>query len=924
MLAWTPHRLHAQQKRITLDANMLVNESKIGEAQNLVDEQDLIIGPPAGSPVSEWRIGGQYRDKFPLHITIDLKSERKVSDLWLYDTNSKGDVIISVGSPGNWTEAATYDCGRYKSWAQIPINTQTRYLRLTRVDSGANFTEIAVYEHTDEAWAAIQEEKQRLAQEARKKETARQAALEEMKRRPLVDLGEPFGKAYLVDEVDCAQDATGREFAQYPKGVSQVKTILGKPARVIDPVKGEGSYITYRIGQNKLLQPGSTYILTVDYPEDQPRTIIVQNNANETIRGFHTGPTMGDAFHPKYVDNLRESINTPLTGKWERWTQMFHLHDRFPTYRKDNKPQKGVLIRDLKPGDGFNVTICQYSAKNMPMSRGIAVGKISLYAVPEFDQLKATINLPPKTLPQRRLFWREEMADGVIGAGKKNPIEARGVEHYLDWYRYKAKRMQFLGMNTFSKDLLEFGANQGWDPTPYGGHDWVYYNNDYKDFWENIVALMGEYGFDVLPYYEYSGSKGKKGLGFERRARPLNRSDGRYTHVKWIESANADITDPDTLEDFCKMLDLTVINHKDKAHFVGAWLRPRSQLPVSFADRTIERFNQDTKQNVTRQQLIKDKQTYTQYIKWWETKRRDFLLAVRDYLRSKGVDDAMVLFTNNAGEPGVSFPDWTPRIITDIPQQWESIVQLPQHQGSNNKTIAILTPNDVSRSQMYLNALQSPGSDWGGYEVRHARPANDPYNYVKLSGVMLSYPFNRFYTVNTPQTLDSFQTQSGMTMLRHFSLNENMLFDKQDKHLLGYFVADMEKAGPYCMMAEAMAMAYGNPTMIGYLSGGNYARGFPQYVRQFNLNFLALPALPSTVVANASPDSKVVVRKIDAGKQGVYCYAVNTNMTDTSTTITLPADGKVTVLASGQTVSTQGGKLAVKLYPYQLMSWHIK
>lgn len=913
----------SQQKRVNLTPKMLHNESSIGDANTLVDEQDLIIGPPVGKPIKHWRIGGQHKKFFPLHVTIDLETQRKISDLWVYDTNSKGDLIIWTGKPGQWTKKATYDCGSYNKWAKISINTPTRYLRLSRMKPTTNFSEIAIYEHTDQAWEEILKEQEKLAQKKREREKQRQIALEEMKKRPLVDLGEPFGKVYLVDQIDCAQPAGKREFAQYPKDVSKVQNILGKEARILKPVTGEGSYFTYRIGKNKLLMPGATYILTVEYPQDKPRTMIVHNNGNESIRGFHTGPTLGDAYHPKYVDNLNESINTPLTGKWELWTQMFHLHDRFPTYKKNNKPRKGQLVRDLQPEDGFNVTICQYSARNLPLSTGVAIGRISLYAVPDFDQLKTPLHLPPKSLPHRRLFWREEMADSVIDAGKK-PIEQRGVTNYLDWYRYKAKRMQFLGMNTFSKDLLEFGANQGWDSTPYGGFDWVYYNRDRKDFWENIVKVMGEYDFEVLPYYEYSGSKGKKGLGFERRARPLNRPDGRYTHIKWVETANADITDPDTFEDFRKMLDLTVVNHKSLADFAGVWLRPRSQLPVSFADKTISRFNKQTKQSVTRKQLIKDKKVYTQYIKWWEIKRRDFMLQVKNYLKDNGVDDSVVLFTNNATEPGVSFPDWTPRIVTDVPQQWESIVKLPEHQGKNGKKTLVVTPESIASSQLYLNALESPSADWGSYEVRHARPANDPVNYANEQGVMLSYPFNRYYTVNAKDSLKAFDTKSGMAMLRHFSLNENMLFDKNNNSLLGYFIADMEKAGPYCMMAEAMAMANGNPTIIGYLSGGNYARGFPLYVRNFNRNFLALPALPSKIIANASSDNKVVVRQIQTPDHGVYCYAVNTNMTQTSTTITLPVDGKVTALQTGKTVTTQGNKITVKMYPFQLISWHIR
>ena len=155
------------------------------------------------------------------------------------------------------------------------------------------------------------------------------------------------------------------------------------------------------------------------------------------------------------------------------------------------------------------------------------------------DELTQPLNLPPDGLPHRRLFWREEMADGIVDIKADQP----GMANPLDWYRYKADLMRFLGMNTYSKDLLEFGACQHWDSTPHGGNDWVFHDSQTKYLWAEIVELMGSYGFDVLPYYEYSGSKGYKGLGNQRRARPLTRDDA-YTHISWIESARADVTDP--------------------------------------------------------------------------------------------------------------------------------------------------------------------------------------------------------------------------------------------------------------------------------------------------------------------------------------------------------------------------------------------
>lgn len=105
------------------------------------------------------------------------------------------------------------------------------------------------------------------------------------------------------------------------------------------------------------------------------------------------------------------------------------------------------------------------------MSRGAAVNRIRLFEVLEPDQLAQPVSLPPAPLPRRHLFWREEMADGIIDP--KN--DQAGIANPIDWYRYKAELMRFLGMNTYSKDLLEFGACQHWDSTPYGGNDWVFH-----------------------------------------------------------------------------------------------------------------------------------------------------------------------------------------------------------------------------------------------------------------------------------------------------------------------------------------------------------------------------------------------------------------------------------------------------------------
>ena len=100
--------------------------------------------------------------------------------------------------------------------------------------------------------------------------------------------------------------------------------------------------------------------------------------------------------------------------------------------------------------------------------------------------------------------------------------------------------------------------------------------------------------------------------------------------------------------------------------------------------------------------------------------------------------------------------------------------------------------------------------------------------------------------------------------------------------ITGYAMADWEHAGRACMMGEVNAMANGDPVNIGYLMGSNYTRGFPEPVREFNLNFLALPALPSKKIDGACADSEVVLRRIDCTKygKGTYYEVVHVGFTE--------------------------------------------
>jgi MYXO-CTERM domain-containing protein len=699
----------------------------------------------------------------------------------------------------------------------------------------------------------------------------------------------------LVDQVECGSASDPHVVTEDPVGASTIETIGGVPTRTMANT-AEARYFAYTLGKGKGLVAGKAYVLAIEYPEDAPRTLFVVNRGSETTRGVSTGPTTGDVL-TSYGNQNHESLKIPLAGKSRTFRMMFRLHDRFG----DLKVPREASVRPHVPADGFWVAIAQPAAKNAPFSKGAAASKISLYEVTDESKLVLDVHYPPDGLPRRHLFWREEMADGVVSSMVQNE---RGYDEPLDWYEHKLQLMQFLGMNAFSKDLLEFGHNQGWDSTPFGGNAW-YYQSKYPDRWGKIVALATKYGFPVLPYYEYAGSIGSAGLGSKKLCKTLSGKE-TYTHITWSENANADVTDPQTLVDIQHLLDATIGGFKG-TKFLGAWLRTRvSEIPISFSDRCLGLFAKEANGGVAidRTKLTADAALRTKYYGWWYGKRKTFLLAVRDHLRTIAGADADLWFTAYTGEPGADFGGG---VVTDDPAPWTALAVKNQ------------SYDDVLKSGSYVKATLSMPPTWGGWEWDHSIPPPDPSAYADTDGVLFTYPFNRLYTVSSEKGFDAFRMKSGLSIVRHFSLNENSMDDK-----LGYFVSDVDRAGPYSMLAEARAMAYGDPSSIGYLSSADFNRAFPEYVRAFDAAYLALPALPSKLEAGAASNADVMVRSIATPKDGTYLSVVNVAMIDRDdVTVRLPVVGHVTDLVTLAELPVSDGKVTLSLYPGQLVALRV-
>ncbi|TQF14622.1 hypothetical protein FJV41_17685 [Myxococcus llanfairpwllgwyngyllgogerychwyrndrobwllllantysiliogogogochensis] len=801
---------------------------------------------------------------------------------------------------------------------------------------------------------------------------------------PLVDAGAPFGMLPLIDEVNCGDPADPHPVIHGANSTSTIRSLtldgVTRPVRAMTMGPRAKSF-SYKLGAGKGLQAGRAYLLVVEYPDDESRLMGVANKGADKFRGISTGTSIGD-FREQYAYPNPESLKYPLSRKWQQFRQFFYLHDRFaPIVGQRNVED---TRRPEGPANGFWVSVGHFARHGSPTDKGTAVSRIRLFEVPNPASLDLAINYPPAPLPRRHVFWREEMNDDTAICAQGAETDCQPATSPGTWFDYRMKQAKFLGIDTYGHDLMEFGYTEGWDADSFSAPPWYVQPRDptlwatavsraaangfsVLPYYEYTGAISGERVYTSTSCVQDSDCKsiskwhtciepwqqppvcGLKPLGEQRRCKPLFDRDGDiYSPIYWADDNCVDVSDPDALADVKKLMDATVLHFKSQVNFLGAWFRTRpTDLPVSFAPEALGRFSNDTGQSVSRPMLQTNVTLRAQYYAWWFGKRRAFLEAIRDYLRQNGVANAQVLFTPYP-EEGLPTPEDLPDMavtVTDDPAAWSVI----DNQGCCAPGDATdrccqyryppTEPAAFLQDGTYRKALTSDelpptehlNRSWG--EPFNSFPPADPDRYKTSEGVYLTYPFNRLYSVADSALLNRFRTASGLAMVHHFPLNEDdgkgdYAKDTADERygnwpmggLWGYLSMSVDRQGPYSMLAEARAVANGDPTLLGYLEASSISRGFPEYTRAFHAAYLALPALPSTVVAGAASDAEVVVRKM-VSAQGNFYAVVNTSMqSKQGVTITLPGETQPIVDRVSRGI-VSGANL--NLYPGQLLAWQV-
>ncbi len=135
----------AAEHKLTLTPNMVINETGLGNAALLVDEQEQVGDPASGkaqAPAHPF-FPGWTAWYYPAHVIIDLGAKHHVTRVFLYNETGQNEVVVSHGTLLAW-KPQTVALDGYRNWKACQIDADTRYLRLT-LPRPVSLPEIVVY-----------------------------------------------------------------------------------------------------------------------------------------------------------------------------------------------------------------------------------------------------------------------------------------------------------------------------------------------------------------------------------------------------------------------------------------------------------------------------------------------------------------------------------------------------------------------------------------------------------------------------------------------------------------------------------------------------------------------------------------------------------------------------------------------------------
>jgi hypothetical protein len=674
----------------------------------------------------------------------------------------------------------------------------------------------------------------------------------------------------LVDEIDCAADpaieghpykeggitwnrwALRKYYYYWQDGIS-VENILGRKSRVA----ANSSWFSYRIGRN--IKPGQTYVLRVEYPEDKPRyaPMDIALGNNYSCPGWRTGVSPNDPFD-----------NFPLSGKYEHYDNIV-VPDRVGYGYQGGMSASsvnGFWVSFIDAGGHYRHTAkSQYA--------GPAVSRIKLYEIdPELNAPKIST---PAGLPGRILMtdWERQP--------EFNPLAAAQIARLMGW-------------NAIAPETLKWHFAAFW-PTKLGytqrhpSTQALLPKDTTMNTYQDFLEAAQKSGIYLIPRIEYGGSEA---LPLEARCVG---PDGGPAKMARYADWGADLLHPATLEEFDRLIDEVMGDYIGKYPCLKKgllWRMRCGRMTISYSKFDVGLFCKENNIPVppggpkALAKWASSGDTGKQYENWWQKKRMEFNLKIRDKLRS--IAPEMKLFYYNWDQDGWMLGEIAP--VT--PREFE------------------LLYDNETKGWFYEKQLEFYSKLKNSDYVEMVRKLTPPIqkavmeNYRGVDGVAFFAPVCLRYVADNPEYLDYFKTGDGLAVDHQVLYEETIAYYSQRPKFEGSMITP---GGPaFAMAPELWAWFYGDANTISF-STYTFGRGFADSHRRFAQAFLALPAIPGTVVDQSDEDVKVrsypsangtyvgvahkgyaaknLTIKVPAGKPGAVLKNLVTNQTVPTTTV---------------------------------------
>ncbi|MDR1192084.1 MAG: hypothetical protein LBK60_10555 [Verrucomicrobiales bacterium] len=720
----------------------------------------------------------------------------------------------------------------------------------------------------------------------------------------------PLGKLKLVDEIDCAKDIADDEHPYLQSGYDhavdyvtpgcgganvRVTEILGKQARTSDY-----GWFAYRLGRGKL-KPRATYLIRIEYPEDQPRFVPIelQSGQNYMDVGYKNGVAPDDPYD-----------NWPLSKRWEWYDVIIPLDDQSVGTGGTGSAsaEQGLwlyFMNKLKPG--------QYYAM---WSAGPAVARIKLYEI-DAERDAPAINYPPNG-PRRVLaFDWERGADcnpedfaryaKLMGYNAMSPIMLKWTfANYSD---------PLDGYSTVVIDPRDYWAHEPLKPEP--GHVAVSPWPSLQSQHQRFLAATKKFGLQYIPRFEYGGSAE---LPVEARAVS---ADGQPAKPNRFAKWSANLLNPATWDDLQKFMDHLVKPYvKDHPQLTGVHWRIRcDRMQISYGEEDLKKFAAETGTTfppggLAQWQTWAATEGRAAYDTWWHRQRADFHIKLSQLLKSYRADLTLYYFNWDPDKFGIIEPDIT---------AWAFVANVvkPAPNGGRAAYEKERAARKAFTARDYIAVMRNGNFGAAFKNINRADYGIRPELYQNTPGIQIFAPANYLCYADKPEYLNYFQTADGLAVSNVVSYDEigaRTINPKYEGNMI------TPGGAPFSMALELLAYFHGDARTLNW-TVYTYGRGFAAAHRRFAQAYLALPATNGAVIEQGDPDVKARAYTVDGGETRVGIaykgYAAKT------LTVKLPGlSGTVVDLVTNQPVpakSVNGGlEFTISVAPMELNAYQIK